>query len=81
MDIDTAAAKAAAHSGLSDALEYGTVTALRVNGVCRLTARHDGDTYILHISPATGAVTCAGYVVSSTTRDLAYDALAAARTR
>jgi hypothetical protein len=78
--LSTAAAKAAAHSGLSAALEYGTVRALRVNGLDHLYATSDGRTHVVTVN-VNGRVECAGYVVSSTCRDLAYVALAAYRNR
>jgi hypothetical protein len=72
--IATAAAKADAHLGLVDALEYDAPRALRIDGVMHVFA---GD-FKLAVSNI-GAVTCRGYVVSSTARDLAYDVIRAAR--
>jgi hypothetical protein len=76
--LATTNAKAAAHAGLSDALEYGKVSALRVNGVMTITAVGDFGTFRLAVaSQGVGTVSCNGYVVSSTCRDLVYAFLAA----
>lgn len=77
----TAAAKAEAHNGLSSALEYGTVSILRLNGTWRITAVEDGRRFIVTVSPATGRTECNGYLVSSTCRDLAHAAVKAHRNR
>jgi len=73
--LATAAAKTAAHAGLADALEYGTTRVLRVDGLDHIYA---GD-FIVTVD-VNGTVRCAGYVVNSTGRDLAYDVIRAART-
>jgi hypothetical protein len=79
--VATTAAKSEAHTGLAAALEYGTIRVLRVDGVDRLTATYDGNTFTLRIYPATGMVSCNGYITNSTCRDLAHAALKAYRSR
>jgi len=69
-----AAAKSAAHNGLADALDYGRVRALRINGVDHVFA--DGFDVAFD---SFGNAHCAGYVVNSTCRDLARDALVRCR--
>lgn len=76
--LATAAAKSNALSGLVDALEYGRITARRADGVDYVYARGDKATFELRFGND-GRVHCRGYVVSSTARDLARDALHAAR--
>ena len=63
-----ASAKAEAHAGLSEALEYGTVRVMRINGTMTIFAEGFRVT-----CDVVGTVRCSGYVVSSTCRDLAYD--------
>lgn len=70
--LAAAAAKSAALSGLSAALEYGEVRALRVNGTMTLFA---GDFRVTVDN--VGVARCKGYVVSSTCRDLAHDVIRA----
>jgi hypothetical protein len=66
--LATAAAKALAHAGLSEALEYGTTRVLRINGLDHIYA----DSFVV-TADVNGGVHCNGYAVSSTCRDLAYD--------
>jgi len=73
-----AAAKSNAHGGLIDALEEGRISARRINGVDYVYARHEGETFEMHFD-SSGRVHCRGFVTNSTARDLARDALLAAR--
>lgn len=72
--LATATAKAVAHSGLADALEYGATRVLRVNGLDRIYAGE----FVVTVD-INGTTCCAGYVVNSTCRDLAYGVIRAAR--
>lgn len=73
--LATATAKSAAHLGLADALDYGTVRVLRIDGVDHIFA----DSFTLTVDSA-GDVHCRGYVVNSTCRSLALGILRVART-
>lgn len=77
--LATAIAKSNAHVGLADALDYGTVRVLRINGVDHIFATgDDGRTFDCTVD-AYAIVRCNGYIVSSTCGLLALDALRAAR--
>lgn len=69
-------AKADAHAGLSEALEYGKTRVFRINGLDHIYA----DNFVLTCD-INGNVRCRGYVVSSTCRDLTYDVIRANRAR
>jgi len=76
----TAIAKSNAHVGLVDALDYGTVRVLRIDGVDHIFATGD-DGRIFDCSVDIYAIVrCNGYIVSSTCASLALAALRAART-
>ncbi len=74
--LDIAAAKSAAHLGLTEALEYGTTRVMRINGLDHIYAGE----FILTCD-INGRVECRGYVVSSTARDMTYDVIRAHRAR
>ena len=76
--IALANTKAAAHHGLTDALEYGTTRVLRINGLTTITATGHYGTFKVTVTN-TGTVICNGHTVSSTARDLAYGVVNAAR--
>jgi hypothetical protein len=77
--LATAVAKTAAHAGLADALDYGTIRVLRVNGVDHIFATGDDDRTFDCSVDTYAIVRCNGYIVSSTAASLALDALRAAR--
>jgi hypothetical protein len=77
--LTTAITKSNAHLGLADALDYGTVRVLRVDGVDHIYATgDDGRTFDCTVD-VYAIVRCNGYIVSSTCGSLALAALRAAR--
>lgn len=77
--LNTAIAKSNAHVGLADALDYGTVRILRIDGVEHIFATgDDGRTFDCTVDIC-AIVRCNGYIVSSTCASLALAALRAAR--
>lgn len=78
--LATAIAKSNAHIGLVDALDYGTIRVLRINGADHIFATgDDGRTFDCSVDIC-AIVRCNGYIVSSTCASLALAALRAART-
>ena len=73
-----AEARAEAHAGLGDALEYGYVSSLRIHGIMTLTARGGFGTFRVTFD-SVGTPTCNGHVLRGTNRLLALDALSASR--
>lgn len=78
--LATATAKATAHNGLADALEYGYVSALRVNGTLTLTAHTAHGTYTVTFT-TNGTPYSAGYPLGGSAAPLALEAAAAVRAR